>query len=470
MGCALSQRSREDVGIATLQPGGGVNQEREARGVAFREAVFAEALDLAEAALGEIARIVFCHHAFDHLDLESPDGAGALEGRHGAAQLIGLAGCETAGDDGDLHRLFLEQGNTKGSFEDGFELWRGIGHRLDALPAAQIRMHHVALDRARPHDRDFDHEIVEFIRLETRQHRHLRTAFDLEYAKRVGTLQHAINRLLFFWDRREVEISLPVVFLRPGRAERNAIVLLGELECLAKTREHAEPQHIDLEDPERVEIVLVPFDEGPVAHRAVGDRHHLVEPAAGNDEPADMLGEMARKGLNLHGKRAHLSHARTVHIDAGAPQLGGAYGTAAHAPDRGGERADHVFRQSEGLADLADGGTAAIGDDGRSDAGMVASVVLIDVLDHLLAPLVLEIHIDVGRLAAVRGDKPFEQEVAIARVDIGDAQAVTDRRIGRRAAALAEDVLTAGVTDDVVHGEKVGGVFELRDQRQLMVE
>jgi hypothetical protein len=247
-------------------------------------------------------------------------------------------------------------------------------------------------------------------------------------------------------------------------------VLLGELEGLAHACEHAESQHIDLEDAERVEIILVPFDEGAVLHRAIGDRHHFVEPAAGNDETADVLGEMARKGLNLHGARAHLLHARAVYIDAGARQLGGAHGAAAHAPDRGGERADCVFRQSEGLADLADGGTAAIGDDGRGDAGMVASIVLVNVLDHLFAPLVLEIHIDVGRLAAIRGDKAFEQEVAIARVDVGDAQAVTDRRIGRRAATLAEDVLAAGVTDDVVHGEKVGGVVELRDQRKLMFE
>jgi len=140
-----------------------------------------------------------------------------------------------------------------------------------------------------------------------------------------------------------------------------------------------------------------------------------------------MLGEMARKGLNLRGERAHFPHTRAVHVDTGARKLGGAHRAAAHAPDRGGKRADRVFRQPEGFADLADGGTAAIGDDGRSYAGMVASIVIVDVLDHFLAPLVLEIHIDVGRLAAIGGDKAFEQEVAIARVDVGDAQAVTDR-------------------------------------------
>src|SRR5262249_61532075 len=117
-------------------------------------------------------------------------------------------------------------------------------------------------------------------------------------------------------NRSEREESLPILLLV---TERTTIVLLGELECLAQAREHAEPEHIDLDDAERVEIVLVPFDEGAVIHYAIADRHHLVEPAAGDDEAADMLGEMAREGLDLDGERAHFLHARPVQVDAGPP-------------------------------------------------------------------------------------------------------------------------------------------------------
>src|SRR5262249_34842690 len=126
------------------------------------------------------------------------------------------------------------------------------------------------------------------------------------------------------------------------------------------------------------------------------------EPAAGDDEAADVLGKMAREGLDLDGKRAHFPHTRAVHVDAGAHELGGAHSAATHAPDRGGQRADRVFRQPEDLADLADGGAAAIGGDGPGNAGMAATVVLENVLDPLLAPPVLEIDIDVGRFAAIR--------------------------------------------------------------------
>ena len=57
-----------------------------------------------------------------------------------------------------------------------------------------------------------------------------------------------------------------------------AVMLLDQVEALAQRRQHAERQHVDLVDLERVEIVLVPFDDGAVLHRRVLDRHQLVEP------------------------------------------------------------------------------------------------------------------------------------------------------------------------------------------------
>src|SRR5262249_46336214 len=142
---------------------------------------------------------------------------------------------------------------------------------------------------------------------------------------------------------------------------------------------------------------------------ALANGPHVGGRAAGDADPADVLGEVAREGLDLDGERAHFLHARAVQVDAGAREFVGAHPAAAHAPDRGGQRADSVFRQSKNFADLADGGAAAIGDDGRSNAGMIAAVGLVKMLDYFLAPLVLEIKFDGGRLAAIRRDKPFEQ-------------------------------------------------------------
>src|SRR4029077_8603131 len=119
-----------------------------------------------------------------------------------------------------------------------------------------------------------------------------------------------------------------------------------------------------------------------------------------------------------------------------------------------GERRGDVLGQAQSLADLADGAAGAVMHDGCADCGAVAPVTLVDVLDHLLAPLVLEIDVDVGRLGATLGNEAGGGEVAFFRVHRGDAEAVADGAVRRRAAALAEDFLflPAREGDDVVDG------------------
>ena len=79
----------------------------------------------------------------------------------------------------------------------------------------------------------------------------------------------------------------------------------------------------------------------------------------------------------------------------------------------------------------------------------------------------LEIHVDVGWLFAFAGDKAFEEQGALNRIDLGNTQGVAHHRVGRRAAALAQDLLTAGEADDVFNGEKEGFVAELVDQGEF---
>ena len=58
-------------------------------------------------------------------------------------------------------------------------------------------------------------------------------------------------------------------------------MLLYEGKGAADAGQHAERQYVDLQDAERVEIVLVPFDQGAVRHRRVLDRHQLGQRARG---------------------------------------------------------------------------------------------------------------------------------------------------------------------------------------------
>jgi hypothetical protein len=127
-------------------------------------------------------------------------------------------------------------------------------------------------------------------------------------------------------------------------------------------------------------------------------------------------------------------------------------------------------RKAQRAAGVAQRAAGAVGDHGGGQRGAFAAVFGVDVLDHFLAPLVLEIDVDVGRLVALLRDEALEQHRGARRVDLGDAERVAHRRIGRRAAPLAQDALPARPGDDVVHGQEIGRVGHLGDQAQFVFD
>ena len=82
----------------------------------------------------------------------------------------------------------------------------------------------------------------------------------------------------------------------------------------------------------------------------------------------------------------------------------------------------------------------------------------------------LEIDVDIRRLVALGGNEALEQQIGLGGVDGGDAERVADGGIGRRAAALAEDLLRPGETHDVVDGEEIGRVVQLADQVEFVAQ
>jgi hypothetical protein len=62
----VEQRGSERRRVMALQPARDIDQVREARGVALGKAVFAEALDLVEAAFGELGIVAALDHSADH--------------------------------------------------------------------------------------------------------------------------------------------------------------------------------------------------------------------------------------------------------------------------------------------------------------------------------------------------------------------------------------------------------------------
>ena len=156
---------------------------------------------------------------------------------------------------------------------------RGDFHLLRPAPPLEVGVDHIALDRPGADNRHLDHQIIEAARAQPRQHVHLRPAFDLEHPQRIALAQHVVNLGILARDRRE--------------RQRLAVMCAQQIEAFADAGQHPQRQNIDLEDAERVDIVLVPFDETALGHRAVADRHGLGQRALRQDKPADVLRKVA---------------------------------------------------------------------------------------------------------------------------------------------------------------------------------
>ena len=109
-----------------------------------------------------------------------------------------------------------------------------------------------------------------------------------------------------------------------------------------------------------------------------------------------------------------------------------------------------------------------VGDDVGHLRGAVAPVLRVDVLDHLLAALVLDVEVDVGGTVALGREEALEQQAERDGVGLGDTERVTHRAVGRAAATLAVDVLAAAELDDVDEHEEVPGEAELLDDVELV--
>ena len=147
----------------------------------------------------------------------------------------------------------------------------------------QIRMHHVALNRSRPNDRDFDDNIVKTFRLHPRQRRHLRAALDLKHANRVGVLHHLVGGWIVFRNVREIE---------------RTTTFATKFKRILHHRHHAESKQIDFYDPQVFAVIFVPLRDDAAGHRSIFQRHERTEFVLTNDHSAGVLTEMPRQAID----------------------------------------------------------------------------------------------------------------------------------------------------------------------------
>ena len=135
-----------------------------------------------------------------------------------------------------------------------------------------------------------------------------------------------------------------------------------------------------------------------------------------------------------------------------------------------GQPINRIRCKSKGLADIAHGAAAAIADDLADKRRPVAPILCVDMLTDLLAPLVLEIDVDVGRLVPFAADEALEQDVDSIGIDRRDPEGIADRTVGGGTAALAKDAARPGERDDVMNGQEVRCIAKIVDDGEFMLE
>ena len=116
---------------------------------------------------------------------------------------------------------------------------------------------------------------------------------------------------------------------------------------------------------------------------------------------------------------------------------------------------DRVVQDARGVVDGLLGLDGRVGDD-VSD--LLGTVELANVFHDLEAPLIVEVHIDIGHLGTLRGQEPLEHQAVLERVERGDVHGVGDDSAGGRATARADaDAVVLGPLHVLGNDQKVGG-------------
>jgi hypothetical protein len=261
-------------------------------------------------------------------------------------------------------------------------------------------------------------QVVESLGLRlAQQFAHTRT-LELEDAERGAFLEHLVG--LRIVERNVVDVEV------------DALSPFDFLQRIVDQRERAQPEEVHLQEADPLDLLHVPLGDDFVARpfiegRVVGDRPGCDDDARGVDRgvtrhPFETLADLDDL-LDLGILRDHVLQDRVLgerlfqrHVERRRDLLR----DVVHIGVWHVERPSDVTHDSLGLH-------RPEGDDLRD---ILTPVLARDVIDHLAAPALTEVDVDVRHRHALGIEEAFEQQVVMDRIDIGDAEAPRDQRSG----------------------------------------
>ena len=236
--------------------------------------------------------------------------------------------------------------------------------------------------------------------------------------------------------------------------------MLGQqVDGVVQRREHAQPEQVEFHQTDCRAVILVPLQHAAVLHARPFHRADIGDRAVADHHAAGMDAHVPRQILDLGGQVDHLLGDV---VDIRRPRV--------PVRDLLAPRVLLPLRETQGTRHVADRDSPAVGDHIGDLSSVVTAVFVIDVLDDLFALIRFDVDIDVGRSVADRRQETLEQQFVGNRIDRGDTEGITDRRVGRRSPALTQNVVLPTESGDVVHHQEIARKRQLRNDSQLVLD
>ena len=233
-------------------------------------------------------------------------------------------------------------------------------------------------------------------------------------------------------------------------------------------------QEVELDQARLLDVLHVELGGRHQRARVAVERHQLVQRPVADHHAGGMGRGVARQAFELQRDVDHARHPGIVVARLLEPRLQLDRLRQGHRVGRVvrhelADPVDQPERQAEHAADVAQGGARlerAEGDDLRHPVGAVA---VADVGDHLVAPVLAEVDVEVRHRHALGVEEALEQQAEAQRVEVGDVQAPGDDRAGARAAPRPDrHAVGLGPLDEVGDDQEVARELHLRDDVELV--
>ena len=237
-----------------------------------------------------------------------------------------------------------------------------------------------------------------------------------------------------------------------------------------------QPQEVKLHQPRRLDPFHVELGSGNIGSRIAIKRHQLGELAITDHHTGSVGRGIAVKAFQFQRRGQQAVDRLVLGAHLAQPwfdlqRLGQGHRVGGVGRDQLGELVDQAEGQLQHPADIAHHGAGLQRTEGNDLGHPVMAVLLLHIADHLAAPLLAEVDVEIRHGDAFGIEETLEQQTEAQRIKIGNGQRIGDQRAGTGTATRADgDIMSLGPLDKVRDDEEITREAHLLDDVELEIE